>query len=883
MSKLAVYFVFFLSGISGLVYQVIWVRVFGNVFGNTIHSATVVTAVFLSGLGLGSYVVGRLADRKFQQNPHYPLLLYGYSELLIGGLCLILAFLLPRLTALSVLGSSYVIGNEGWHELSLSSHLFRYSLGIVLLAGPSFLMGGTLTLLIRFMVGRDTSSAGWKIGLLYGLNTFGAAVGCFFADFALVPQLGIFGTQLVAVSLNWIAGIGALLIIAFSRRATQSHQGRVGQGDISSELEKKPDLNPRRVITTTAIALFLSGFAAMGMEIVWFRFLTSILGGLRSVFSLLLAVILVGIWLGSLLGGYLHRRWGRPVMFYMIAQSAFVTLTLGLFVVYDGSFIFDYRDSVQEAYENFSELGRTVIEYWTNLRLILLIVGLPAVAMGLTFPLGNAIVQRLQAKVGRRAGTLYLSNTSGNVLGSIAAGFVFLPALGVQASISIFGMFSVLSIFPLYYLFAYQSTDTGELSKRIKKTFLFCLITVFAALVGFSLLPRDYLLKQIFEFSNLGTHGKVLTVNESVTETLMISEIPGLERRLHTNGYSMSSTGLSAQRYMGAFAHIPLLQIESPRRVLVICFGVGNTLYAASLHKTIEKLEVVDISRSILEHAGYFRRKKQGILNDPRVSVFINDGRHHLLMQEEGIYDLITLEPPPISEAGVSSLFTREFYELAKTRLQQGGFVSQWLPALQLSEEEALSLIRAFVEVFPESVLLNGFFHNMILIGRKGKGIELDIDLVEKNIAANPAVQKNLNRMLMGTLTELVGSFTASSETLTLATQNSITLEDDHPIIEYSIRSKFKTVRQPKSIFDVSGANKWCPGCFTKKRLSGELINLKTYFKIMEEIYASDRFLLSKHLRKKGETFSLKRPDDATKRTIAESRYLQILLWARMR
>ena len=167
--------IFFLSGISGLVYQVIWVRLFGNVFGNTVYSAAAITAVFMLGLGVGSYLIGRWGDRLFRENPAMPLRLYGFAEFLIGGWCLGVVIILPRMTALSAWGSSYVAGDNGWFELSIASLLLRYAIALLLLAPPTLLMGGTLTLLIRFFVARRVELAGWRIGLLYGANTLGAA------------------------------------------------------------------------------------------------------------------------------------------------------------------------------------------------------------------------------------------------------------------------------------------------------------------------------------------------------------------------------------------------------------------------------------------------------------------------------------------------------------------------------------------------------------------------------------------------------------------------------------------------------------------------------------------------------------------------------------
>src|SRR5687767_4756172 len=177
---------------------------------------------------------------------------------------------------------------------------------------------------------------------------------------------------------------------------------------------------------------------------------------------------------------------------------------------------------------------------------------------------------------------------------------------------------------------------------------------------------------------------------------------------------------------MRALAHIPLLSIERPETVLVIGFGVGNTTHAATLHPSVQRVELADLSRDILVHAAYFDEGNKGVLDDPKVVVHINDGRQHLQMQPESAYDLIVLEPPPIAYAGVSALYSREFYELARTRLEPNGYISQWLPTYQVPSEIALAMVRAFVDVFPQSVLLSGAGSDLLLLGVNGPRIEID-------------------------------------------------------------------------------------------------------------------------------------------------------------
>jgi len=210
---------FFLSGASGLIYQVVWVREFGNVFGNTIYSASLVVAVFMAGLGFGGYIAGQWADRRYAARPESLLATYGYFELGIGVLGFLVSLLLPRLGAVAAAISSYTQDARGWYVLSPGSYLARYAIAVAVLVPITLLMGGTLTVLIRHVVRRDVENAGRRIGALYGANTAGAALGCFLTDYTFIPAGGLQATQMIAVLLNLVAAAGALRLASRQSRA----------------------------------------------------------------------------------------------------------------------------------------------------------------------------------------------------------------------------------------------------------------------------------------------------------------------------------------------------------------------------------------------------------------------------------------------------------------------------------------------------------------------------------------------------------------------------------------------------------------------------------------------------------------------------------------
>jgi spermidine synthase len=837
------YLAFFCSGLSGLIYQVVWVRVFGNVFGNTIYSASIVVAVFMLGLGAGGYVIGAWADRRYAERPDSLLRTYAQLELAIGAMGLGISALLPRLEQLSALVSSYVRDTQGWYVLSTTAHLARAGIAITLLAPITLLMGGTLTLLIRHLVRSDLQGGGSRIAVLYAVNTAGAALGCLLTDFLLVPASGLLGAQLAAVFFNIVAAAGAFFLARKrSRSVRRAKAGRyTGKGSVRFQpdvVSPEPLALNSLAIPLTSLALAMSGFAAMGMEILWFRHFSILLGGFRAVFSVLLTVILAGIGAGSLASSVLFRRTSQAAWWFMLAQGLFVVSTLLGLAAADASAI--EQAVMANRLHHAVEPGLQILsELWFNARPILLEAGLPALLMGFNFPLANAIIQRSERSVGRHAGLLYLANTCGAVCGSLAAGFLLLPVLGIQKTAALLTAVAGLAMVPLY--FATRRAPASQTAPALASgaTAVAAVSTVMAgvAIALWFLLPRAYIVDRAAP--QLGNE-RLLTRSEGLTEVIAVADVAGSGRTLLTDGHPMSSTSWLSQRYMRALVHVPLLSSDKPSTVLVIGFGVGNSTHAAILHPSIRRVEVADLSRGILDHAGYFADANRDVLNDPRVVVYVNDGRHHLQMQRPGTYDLITLEPPPIAYAGVAALYSREFYALARTRLTPDGYISQWLPAYQVPAPTALAMIRAFIEVFPQAVLISGAEADLLLIGVNGPRIEIDPERLTRSLASAPAVQADLRRLALGTAREIVGTFVGSAQKLAEATRETPPVTDNQPVQEYSVRSLLNFGEAvPGDVVDLSQVAAWCPKCFVDQKPVPLVEGLDTYQALLGRAYVA--------------------------------------------
>ena len=845
------FLVFFCSGVGGLIYQVVWVRVFANVFGNTIYSASIVVAVFMLGLGVGSFAGGVWADRRYRARPESLLQVFAGCEAAIGLLALGLSQLLPHLGDLSARMSSYARDQTGWYVLSVASYAGRAAIAVVLLAPITVLMGATLSLLIRHVVRRDVQADSWRVAALYGANTLGAAWGCLLTDLALVPAYGIRGTQLIAVGFNLAAAAGAFRLAA---RATSASAVRSAPSRHPAAESRTPNPESRtpNPVPWACFALALAGFAAMGLEIVWFRHFSILLGEYRAVFATVLGVILLGIGAGAFLGVAICRRAWQPAHALMAVQGLMAaTALLGLASA-------SARTIDRTASAFVVQAGRPGLgaEVWFNAQPILLVLAVPAVLMGLSFPLANALIQRAERSVGTRAGVLYLANTAGGVAGSLGAGFALLPALGIQRTATVLALVAASAALPLY--FASGGARRAE-PGRLRALATSLLVSTTAIWWWFNL-PSTYVLSRALLFPLPLAYA----VSEGVTELVAVTDGPDGGRVLVTNGHPMSSTELASQRYMRAMAHLPLLLADEPTRVLVMCFGVGNTVHAATLHPSVRRVEVVDLSRHILEHASYFRDVNRDVLQDPRVQVYVNDGRQHLQMEPAGSYDLITLEPPPIMHAGVAALYSTEFYERARARLSPRGYVSQWLPAFGVPQATILSMARAFLDVFPNAVLLSGASSNFILLGSAGADVRIDPARLAAALAHAPAVQDDLARLDLKGPREIVGMFTGSTRTLADATRGVVPVSDDRPIQEYARRSLIDNDEGvPPSIVDVGAVASWCPACFANGEPVPLVDGLDTYLALMKLAYTAPRIGVAQTV-----------PSGARGRTIAGSGYL---------
>lgn len=652
---------FFVSGACGLVYQVVWMRALALTLSVSVIAVTTTLCAFMAGLGLGAALAGRYADRLRR-----PLVAFGLAEIGVAITGLL------TLAVLFDLGPAYawlhgVLGGSG-----PALHAGRFLLACSVLIVPTTLMGTTLPLLARVAVDRR-EVVGRGAGGLYAINTLGAVAGAVLAGFWLVPEFGLSTTTVAAACGNLAIGSAAALLglRALPRAAEPTSPGPVPPADRS--------VSPAPTgAGLVAIGFGLSGFTAMGYEVLWTRALEQFTHNSTYAYTAMLATFLLGIGGGSALAAPFADRARRPVAsFGWIQLGIGATVLIGLLVYME---LLQWIPAVAEAAGGLSSWPRAVAMMFGVAAVTLLGTTL---LFGATFPfVACAVVESVEA-VGRRIATAYVLNTVGSILGALLVGFVLLPFIGLRASFV--GLVAINLLLGVAVVRAGLPARPYALAAAAAATLTF---------VGMLALVPSQLFKGIFE----ARYGELLLYREQLTDIVMVTED---ERggRLIRYGDGRGTAGTITVREDRSYAHLALLLHPRPERVLNICFGVGNSLSSVAQYP-VERIDQVELSPGVVHAAPFFRSTNRNVLADPRVFLTIEDGRNFLLASRDR-YDVIRLDPPELHTAGVVNLYTREFFELAREHLAQGGIFSIWLNIAYTPEAETRMILRTMADVFP--------------------------------------------------------------------------------------------------------------------------------------------------------------------------------------
>ena len=665
--KMILYFAFFLSGMSGLIFQIVWVRMLTRYLGSTTAASATVLCVFMGGLALGAFAGGKLADR-FKK----PLM--GYVILEIG---IAVVALLASFTFISVFGQIYlsIYGLFGNNGIYLTAS--RVAFSILCLFLPTALMGATLPLLVAHVT-RHNDHFQQGLGRLYSINTFGAVLGVFVSGFVLLGFFGETFSLLIAATFNLIAA----LLASRLQRKLKNNDPQTQQSENPKRAVEVPAGFSLRIRYWSRIAIFVSGFTALAYEILWGRFLMLPLKTSIYAFSFMLGLFLLGIAYGSWLSTRLSVSQKRPVSTFAILE-----ILIGFLTVF-GMLMFTVFGKISNGF---------IWGYALGMLSSILMVFPVAVAFGWQFPVAVRCCMSDSYLPGKATGWAYAANTLGAILGSITVGFILIPYLGTTQTMLLLALLNMV-------LGGILLCIRPQEERRGQPVFSYAFAAGFVMVCVMVTAPyKRVMFERVRQY--LGANAQMYAFHEGIAGTVVPAGAPEnpMARHLFTNGVGMTVL-VSETKLM---AHLPMALAKDPKRILVVCFGMGTTLRSASRHPGVQvDIDAVDIVPSVFDCFRFFHKDADRIVRQPNVHLYADDGRNFLLLRQKA-YDVITIDPaPPIYSAGTVNLYTREFLELCKSRTTGSGVVCLWLPPAPASE--LMMIMKTFANVFPGATLWGG-------------------------------------------------------------------------------------------------------------------------------------------------------------------------------
>jgi len=670
-----------------------------QIFGNTTHAIATVLSAFMAGLALGSYLFGQLPVTRRQA-----LLAYGLLETGVG----LYGLLIPLLFAATQRIYALIYGLSEASFAAFTILLFLLCFAVIVF--PTALMGATLPVLSRFCVS-ELASLGRRLGDLYALNTLGAVVGCALTGFAFIPGLGLTGTVRLAVACNLSIGLVIVVTAGLLRRAAHA---RPAPG-AAEPVEAEPAPRRRsRLDLLLLVGFGCSGAAAMVYENAWTRALTMVIGMSTYSFTIMLTTFLVGLGLGSLCYA---RRWGNRsagVAAFGLVQMGVALTALATIPLFERlPFLFlRLRHGFGDSFGQFLAI---------QVLLSALVMLLPTLLLGTTFPLVARIYTQQLYRVGNSVGTAYASNTLGAILGAFLGGFVLIPLLGVQRSIALAVVVNAVVGVGLVAL-----DPLVRAGRRLVAAGVMAAVSA-AALFGFGAWDRRVMTAGVAMYADSYARypsddlrrewmrrDDLLFYREGLTATISVHRSANSDYLYEkTNGKVDASLADSPTQLL--LGYLPMLFCPDAKRVLVIGLGSGMTAKAVAAFP-VKSLEVAEIEAAVVEGARLFAAQNGRIHDDPRVRFIQADGRNYLLAAS-GVFDVIISEPSNPWIAGIGNLFTREYYQEAKAKLGPNGVFGQWMQTYAMAPEDLRMVYRTFAEVFPEVSLWHINESDMLLIG----------------------------------------------------------------------------------------------------------------------------------------------------------------------
>ena len=722
---------FFLSGASALIYQMLWLRLLGLVFGVTVHAATTVFASFMAGLAIGSYGAGRIAPRTRR-----PLFWFGGAEALIGLAALSTPF------GLEALQQTYVSLDARLPDSAPLRTGVRFLMSFALLIVPTAMMGATLPLIVKSSLARS-SLPGANFGVLYAANTAGAIGGALTAGFLLIPALGIRRTFLVAVASNLIV---AALAGFFGRR------GVSGVPRDPTE-DTAPRVPPTTVQIVVLLLFALSGFTSLALEVLWFRVNVLILRPTVYAFAIMLAAVLGGIAIGSAaIAPLLKRPWPWvPIL-----------AAIELIIASAGLLSFRALQAASSVLERAAWLRAFVPEYVIPLAVTSLVTIFPAMfLMGVAFPIGLHLwaAGAEPSAAPRRIGTFYAFNVCGAIAGSLVGGFLLLPALGSRTTLLVLSGVTAASALALL------AVDRSSAPSR----------RMAIAIAGVALLvavpipdPFEVFLQQRFP------NQPIVWRREGVQTTVSVHR-QGERRIMYLDGLHQASEAGNLVFGHRRIGHLGMAIHSQPRQALVIGLGGGATAGAVSQY-SFARVDVVELSPAVVQGAEFFSAINYDVLRRPNVRIRIDDGRSHLMLRTHP-YDVIMADIIQPIHAGATNVYSKEYFTLVRDGLTDDGLAVQWVFG---TDAEYKMIMRTFLSVFPDATLWGD--GSVMIAGKRPLRLASHHFTWKLEV---PEVRDALAAIGIRSYEDLLRTYTAGPAEMTRFVGKGPILTDDRPLIEY--------------------------------------------------------------------------------------------------
>ncbi len=695
------------SGCAALIYEIVWFQLLQLVIGSSAVSLGVLLGTFMGGMCLGSLLLARVVSARA-----HPLRVYALLEIGIGILGVVVLFLVP------LVGRMYsAIGGHG--PVSI---LLRGVVGAICLMPPTLLMGATLPAIARWV---ETNPRGVRwLGFFYGGNIAGAVFGCLLAGFYLLRIHDMVVATLVAAAINFtVGGIGLWL----------SHRTSHAAGETS---DVAPLRAPGAGLVYATIAI--SGACALAAEVIWTRLLSLMLGATVYTFSIILAVFLTGLGIGSSVGSWLAGRIVRPSLALGACQMMVaVAVAWGAFMLAAVLPHWPVNPSLTTSpWITFQlDITRTT---WAILP--------AALFWGASFPLALGAIAARGHDPARLVGEVYAANTLGAIVGALGGSLVLVGSLGTQGAQRLVVAMAIIAALLMFIPMMFPARGDGSTATEPSLSGLratgiaaVTLATIFAVFLALTVPKVPPGLVAYGRFLPTWTQQpSYLYVGEGMNSSVAVSDWGNGVRNFHVSGKIEASTEPQDMRLQRLLGHLPALVHANPKSVLIVGFGAGVTAGTFVLHPGIERIVICEIEPLIPQVVGeYFGPQNYDVLKDPRVEVIYDDARHYILTTDEK-FDIITSDPIHPWVKGAATLYTREYFDLVKRHLNPGGVVTQWVPLYESTPDVVKSEIATFVGGFPNATVWgntnDGQGYDTVLLGQAG-ATRIDVDALQARLA----------------------------------------------------------------------------------------------------------------------------------------------------